>query len=98
MVQLLHIKNAHIWDGKTTVQRDLYTADVVIDKPANGAIIVDLDGYTIFPGLINAHDHLELNHYPRSKFRDRYDNAHQWGEDVSAHLDKPPFRELRAYP
>jgi cytosine/adenosine deaminase-related metal-dependent hydrolase len=98
MVQPLHIKNAHIWDGKTTVQRDLYTTDVVVDQPANGAQVVDLDGYTIFPGLINAHDHLELNHYPRSKFRDKYDNAHQWGEDMNARLDTEPYKSLRAYP
>jgi hypothetical protein len=98
MIQPLHIKNAHIWDGKTTVQRDLYTTDVVVDKPINGAHVVDLDGYTIFPGLINAHDHLELNHYPRSKFRDKYDNAHQWGEDMNARLNTEPYKSLRAYP
>jgi cytosine/adenosine deaminase-related metal-dependent hydrolase len=98
MVQPLHIKNAHIWDGKATIQRDLYTTDVVVDKPANGAHVVDLDGYTIFPGLINAHDHLELNHYPRSKFRDKYDNAHQWGEDMNARLDTEPYKSLRTYP
>ncbi len=56
------------------------------------------DGYTVFPPLINAHDHLELNHYPRTKFRERYDNAHQWGEDVNARLHESPFRELRAFP
>ena len=98
MVQPLHIRNAHIWDGHETVQRDLYTTDVVMDKPANGALTVDLDGYTIFPGLINAHDHLELNHYPRSKFREKYDNARQWHEDMNARLDTEPYKSLRAYP
>src|SRR6185369_7483539 len=96
----LHIRGAHIWDGGLigTDQRDLYTTDIVTDQPAPGAITVDLDGYTIFPGLINAHDHLELNHYPRSKFRDKYDNAHQWGEDMNARLDSEPYKSLRAYP
>ncbi len=100
MVQPLHIKNARVWESlkTTTTQRDLYTTDVVVDKPANGSLTVDLDGYTIFPGLINAHDHLELNHYPRSKFRDKYDNAHQWGEDMNARLDTEPYKSLRAYP
>jgi len=99
MVQPLHIRGAHIWEGHGgAVQRDLFTTDVITDKPANGAQVVDLDGYTIFPGLINAHDHLELNHYPRSKFRDRYDNAHQWGEDMNARLDSEPYKSLRAYP
>lgn len=97
-VQPLTIRGAHRWNGGDVEQRDLYTSDMVLDKPANGALTVDLDGYTIFPGLINAHDHLELNHYPRSKFRERYDNAHQWGEDMNARLDTEPYKSLRAYP
>lgn len=94
------IKNAQIWDGEwPAVQRDLYTANGrIVDQPAHGAQVVDLEGYTIFPGLINAHDHLELNHYPRSKFREVYDNAHQWGEDMNARLDSEPYKSLRAYP
>lgn len=59
---------------------------------------IDLSGYALYPGLINAHDHLELNHYPRTKFRAVYPNAHQWGEDVSTHLHGSPYRERQAYP
>lgn len=98
MVQALHIRGAQIWNGKENVQRDLFTTEVVTPKPAPNALSIDLSGYTLFPGLINAHDHLELNHYPRSKFRDRYDNAHQWGEDMNARLDTEPFKSLRVYP
>ena len=94
-----HIKNAYVWDGSRTKQRDLYTSNGrIVEQPALGAQVVDLDGYTIFPGLVNAHDHLELNHYPRSKFREVYDNAHQWGEDMNARLDTEPYQSLRAYP
>ncbi|MCA0453497.1 MAG: hypothetical protein LCI00_05945 [Chloroflexi bacterium] len=99
MVRPLHIRGAHIWDGSKTVQRDLYTnGDRISAVPVADAQVIDLDGYTIFPGLINAHDHLELNHYPRSKFRERYDNAHQWGEDMNARLNDEPYKSLRAYP
>jgi cytosine/adenosine deaminase-related metal-dependent hydrolase len=97
-VQPLTLRNALVWNGKEAVRRDLYVSDVVLDKPHPNAITIDLSGCTIFPALINAHDHLELNHYPRSKFRERYDNAHQWGEDMNARLDQSPYRELRAYP
>ncbi len=96
-VQPLTITNASVWNGTGFETRDLYVSDVVLDKPARNAITVDLAGYEISPGLINAHDHLELNHYPRTKFRDRYDNAHQWGEDVNARLNDEPFKSLRAY-
>jgi cytosine/adenosine deaminase-related metal-dependent hydrolase len=101
MVQPLHIKDAFVWGAHQGAERrDLYTSadGRILDMPAHDAITVDLDGYTLFPGLINAHDHLELNHYPRSKFRERYDNAHQWGEDMNARLDSEPYRSLRVYP
>ncbi|MFN8378803.1 MAG: hypothetical protein U0452_09040 [Anaerolineae bacterium] len=59
---------------------------------------VDLSDLTLLPPLTNAHDHLELNHYPRTKFREVYPNAHIWGEEVSARLDNEPFHSLRAVP
>lgn len=94
-----HLKNATIWNGESYTTRDLYVKDGrIIDAPAHNALKVDLAGYTLFPGLVNAHDHLELNHYPRTKFRDVYNNAHQWGEDVNARLNDEPFKTLRAYP
>jgi hypothetical protein len=97
-VQPLTIRGAAIWNRQDVTRCDLYMADRMLDAPASGALNVDLDGYTVFPGLINAHDHLELNHYPRSKFRQQYDNAHQWGEDMNARLDTEPYRSLRTYP
>ena len=98
MVRPLHIKNAWLWEQNQSHERDLYMTDVILESPASDSLVVDLEGYLIYPGLINAHDHLELNHYPRSKFREVYDNAHQWGEDMSAQLDSSPYKELRAYP
>ncbi len=98
MIQPLHITGAHLWEGHDYTQRDLYTTDVVVADRPTDALTVDLSGCTIFPGLINAHDHLELNHYARTKYRERYDNASQWSADLNAHLDEPPFKELRAYP
>lgn len=59
---------------------------------------LDAPNYWVFPGLINAHDHLELNHYPRTRFRDRYGNAHHWGEEVSQRLGQDPFAALQAHP
>lgn len=94
MVQPLHVQSAVIHGAV----RDLYSTDVVCAGPVQSALPVDMAGYAIWPALINAHDHLELNHYPRSKFREAYGNAHQWGEEMNARLDHPPYREGRAVP
>ena len=56
--------------------------------PQPGDQVVDLDGRFVLPGLINAHDHLELNHYGALKVRDRYDNAQEWIDDL-----RPLIRE-----
>jgi cytosine/adenosine deaminase-related metal-dependent hydrolase len=63
--------------------------------PQRGDTVIDLAGRAVYPGLINAHDHLELNHYPRSKFRPVYANAHQWGEDFLPQLAEAPYASLR---
>ena len=52
------------------------------DSPHRGDMVVDLNGAFVLPGLINAHDHLELNHYGLLKRRDRYDNATAWMDDL----------------
>jgi len=41
----------------------------------------DLHGYLLFPGLVNAHDHLEFALFPRLGFG-AYDNAAEWARDI----------------
>lgn len=52
--------------------------------------IVDLEDSFVLPGLINAHDHLELNSQPRLKWRDRYDNASEWFADFQPRFHTEP--------
>jgi len=69
------------------------------DRPRPGDVVVDAGGSWVLPGLVNAHDHLELNHYGRRKFRDRYCNASEWIEDMRPRLAADPgIRDARSRP
>ncbi len=61
--------------------------DVAPDK---GDAVIDLEESFVFPGLINAHDHLELNSQPRLKWRERYENASQWIADFQPRFNTDP--------
>jgi cytosine/adenosine deaminase-related metal-dependent hydrolase len=57
---------------------------------------LDLDGHMILPGLINSHDHLEFNLFPKLG-NGPYPNATAWAEDIY-HPDRSPIREHLAVP
>ncbi len=54
-------------------------------------IDLDLTGHLLLPGLINAHDHLEFNLFPRLG-RGSYANASVWARHIH-HPDKSPVKE-----
>jgi cytosine/adenosine deaminase-related metal-dependent hydrolase len=57
---------------------------------------LDLTGHLLLPGLINAHDHLEFNLFPRLG-RGPYPNASVWAADIH-HPDRTPVKEHRLVP
>lgn len=50
---------------------------------ALGEISIDLSGFLLLPGLINAHDHLEFSLFPNIG-DGPYENAKQWADDIHA--------------
>ena len=65
-------------------------------RTPDSRLTVDLSGYLLLPGLINAHDHLEFNLFPRLG-NGPYPNFQQWGEDIFR-PDASPVRDHLAVP
>lgn len=69
------------------------------EAPSAGDRVVDLDGRIVLPGLVNAHDHLELNHYGPLRPRARYANAGEWIADLRPLIrDDPDIRRRSRAP
>jgi cytosine/adenosine deaminase-related metal-dependent hydrolase len=60
--------------------------------PRNREQVLDFSGYLALPGLINSHDHLGLNLFPRMG-RPPYPNFYAWAEDIY-HPDESPIRDV----
>jgi cytosine/adenosine deaminase-related metal-dependent hydrolase len=70
------------------ILKNVYTEDnrnsnaITVAVPGYAAdFSIDFDNAIAFPGLINSHDHLEMNCFPPLKNND-YTNYTQWGADI----------------
>ena len=66
------------------------TIDSLGGAPERRDVVIDLDGAVVLPGMINAHDHLELNSFGRLKWRDRYANVREWIADFQPRFASDP--------
>jgi cytosine/adenosine deaminase-related metal-dependent hydrolase len=76
--------NAAIGDGISSVRIAGKRIAGIGVPPEPGDQLLDLAGDRLLPGLINAHDHLQLNNFPRTRSREVYENAGEWIADVAA--------------
>lgn len=64
--------------------------------PKSRERVLDSSGYLALPGLINSHDHLGLNLFPRLG-KPPYPNFYAWAEDIY-HPHESPIRDVLQVP
>jgi cytosine/adenosine deaminase-related metal-dependent hydrolase len=83
--------NAQVVDrGVTTLRVARGRVAAIGAAPQRGEVVIDLAGAYVYPGLVNAHDHLELNNFSRLKWRERYANASEWIADFQPRFKTDP--------
>jgi cytosine/adenosine deaminase-related metal-dependent hydrolase len=60
------------------------------EAPEAADVVVDLRGDRLLPGLINAHDHLQLNNLPAHESAEGYSHVRDWISEVDARRRSDP--------
>jgi cytosine/adenosine deaminase-related metal-dependent hydrolase len=77
--------NARFGDGSLGSVRVVGARIAALNAlPKSHDMVVDLGGDRLLPGLINAHDHLQLNSLPRHAGSARYPHARDWISEVDS--------------
>jgi len=87
---------AQIRDSDARSVRILESRIVSLGAPPQpGDRVLDLGGARLLPGLINAHDHLQLNSIPQLEPTKLYLNVQQWIADVNRRRRADPEYEAQ---
>ncbi|HEX8037701.1 MAG TPA: amidohydrolase family protein [Chryseosolibacter sp.] len=92
------LKDVTWHDGRDNVTGDLRIRKGTIVETGKGLMLKkdehaeEFTGHFIYPGLVNAHDHLEMNLYPRLG-SPPYQNYVEWAKDIYRPAESP-IREI----
>ena len=67
-------------------------------RPPRGAVEIDLRGQIVVPGLINAHEHLQVNCVPPLPGGVVFPNSYAWIDAFQAHFEHPGVKAALAVP
>jgi cytosine/adenosine deaminase-related metal-dependent hydrolase len=89
--------NAQFRGGRIGSLRVRGARIVALDvEPAPADMVIDLQGDRLLPGLINAHDHLQLNSLPDHETPKFYQHARDWIAEVDGRRRTDPQFAARA--
>lgn len=95
------LRGAKVVEDGVAARRALRLARgrVVERLPAGPSpVAINLPGHLVFPALVNAHDHLPLNVFPRPEGVGLHGNSYGWIEAFAPRLEEPETKALRAIP
>lgn len=102
---MLWLTGARIWRGDGAAPRQgalaidgPALADLRSGSSAPDAEAMNLRGLLLLPGLVNAHDHLHRNLFPRSGPGRPYAHCDDWVADMASLIERPVWRRRRALP
>ncbi len=75
-----------------------FAGDTIVGAPIGGAPSIDLAGHVLFPGLVNAHDHLQVNAVPPLPSGAPFANSYLWAAAFGAHFHDPAVAAALAVP
>lgn len=79
---MLALTNTEVAGERTTVKVVGSRIAAVGERHEGHERVLDLAGDRLLPGLINAHDHLQLNHLPRLEPARRYLHVREWIAEI----------------
>ena len=65
---------------------------------AGAVYSMDLQGHSLLPALVNAHEHLHLNSIPALRSNQTFANSYAWASQFESHCEKTEVRSALAIP
>jgi cytosine/adenosine deaminase-related metal-dependent hydrolase len=93
------LDHAHVVAHDSVVARSIaFTNARVAATPADDALHLDLRDHFVLPGLINAHDHLQLNAIPPLAHSEPFANSYAWIDAFETYRRDPSVVAAVAVP
>ena len=98
MILNLLLKNIRLYSkgkefsGDLRIRNGKIVERSIFLEPRRKERVLELSGFLVFPGLINSHDHLEMNLFPRMG-NPPYSNFYDWANFIY-HPKESPIRDI----